>query len=252
MFSIESKVIIVTGSAGDIGFGFCETLAKAGAKMVLADLNIELAETRAEQLRAQGLVAIATQLDVTSEASAAAAAKVAADTFGGIDALVNSAALMKEIPEYAASKIDMVWWRRVIDVNLTGPLICARAVLPYMKQRGKGKIVNIVSGGAFVPSGVYGAGKLGLVSLTASLATELGEFKINVNALAPGQMDTQSGYAARGFSDEYVKALAPAIPLKTLGTPADLVGTLVYLLSPASDWVTGQTVSVDGGWIMRL
>lgn len=252
MFDLTGKVAVITGGGGDLGFAFGRALAAEGAQVALADINPQAAADKAALLSAEGQEAMGVAVDVTSEESTHAMAGAVVERFGRIDILVNAAALMKEIPTYSTLALERSWWDRIIAVNLTGPLLCARAVAPYMKDAGAGKIINITSGGAFMPSGVYGVTKLGLVSLTASLAKELGQFGVNVNALAPGQMDTASGDAARGGSDAMVKALEPFVPLKVLGQTDDLIGTLIFLASSASDWVTGQNISVDGGWIMRL
>ncbi|MFA5495019.1 MAG: SDR family oxidoreductase [Porticoccaceae bacterium] len=258
LFQLENRVAIITGGAGDLGSAFGLALAKSGARVALADINREAADKRAQVIRAEGHDCMAVALDVTSEDSAAAMAKTVAEKFGGIDILVNAAALMKEIPDYSVMGIDLDWWNKVMAINVNGPLVCSRAVVPYMKNRAEkddgyfGKIINITSGGAFMPSGVYGASKLALVSLTASLARELAAGRINVNALAPGHMDTASGDAARGDNPALVAALEHMVPLKTFGKPDDLFGALIYLSSAASNWVTGQNLNTDGGWIMRL
>src|SRR5690606_10852568 len=210
--TLTNKVAIVTGGAGDIGSVFCRALAQAGARVVLTDLNGDLAKAKAETLRGEGLECTGIALDVTSEDSANAAAAFAAEKYGSVDILVNAAALMKEIPTMEPLDLSLEWWNRVINVNLTGPLVCVRAVVPYMKKAGSGKIINITSGGAFQPSGVYGVTKLGLVSLTTSLATTLGADNINVNAIAPGHMDTSSGHEARHHNEALVKALDAVVP----------------------------------------
>lgn len=258
LFQLENRVAIITGGAGDLGSAFGLALAKAGAKVALADINKDIADQRAAAIAAQGYDCIGVAVDVSSEDSAAAMAKAVADRFGRIDILVNAAALMKEIPDYSVMGIDMAWWNKVMTINLNGPLVCSRAVVPYMKKNAEadagyfGKIINITSGGAFIPSGVYGASKLALVSLTASLGRELAASRINVNALAPGHMDTASGDVSRGDNPGLVAALEQMVPLKTFGKPDDLFGALIYLSSAASNWVTGQNLNTDGGWIMRL
>lgn len=257
-FNINGRVAIVTGGAGDLGSAFGLILAKAGAKVVLADINKSLADEQANKIAMQGFECVGAQLDVTCEKSAVEMANSVAKKYGSIDILVNAAALMKEIPEYSVIGIDMDWWDKVMKINVAGPLICSRAVVPFMKKQQEqnnsyfGKIINITSGGAFIPSGVYGASKLALVSLTTSLAKELASLNINVNAIAPGQMNTASGDAARGDNPAMIAALEQMVPLKSFGSPNDLFGALMFLSSSASDWVTGQNINVDGGWIMRL
>ena len=251
--SLDSKVAFVTGAAGDLGSAFARALAQAGAKVVLADLNGEAAEAKASALNAEGLDCAGIACDVTSEEAVNAAIKFAADKYGSLDILVNAAALMKEIPTLNVLELDLKWWNKVMQVNLNGPLHCIRAAAPYMKKAGRGKIINIASGGAFIPSGSYGVSKLGLVSLTATLAKELGPHNINVNNIAPGHMDTSSGHDARGENDAMiVQALDHVVPLKTLGQAEDLLGGLLFLASSDSDWITGQTLNIDGGWITRL
>jgi NAD(P)-dependent dehydrogenase (short-subunit alcohol dehydrogenase family) len=250
---LEGKVAIITGGAGGIGSIFGRELARRGASVVLADLNREGAEKQAAELASQGLSVIGAHLDVTDAGSAQAMVDRATQELGGVDILINSAALMAEIP--AASLVDfpLDWWDRVMAVNVKGPLVCAQAAVPAMRKRGGGKIVNIVSAGAFFGGSVYGISKYALTSLTAGLATQLGADGINVNAIAPGLIADDAGYRAlpAGAMREGLHAL---VPLKTHieGPPEDLVGTLVLLVSDAGAWITGQTISVDGGWIMRL
>jgi NAD(P)-dependent dehydrogenase (short-subunit alcohol dehydrogenase family) len=138
-------------------------------------------------------------------------------------------------------------------VNVKGPLVCSQAAVPAMVERGGGRIVNIVSAGAFMAGGVYGVSKYALVSVTLNLASQLGVHGINVNAIAPGLIVDDAGYRALPAGDQR-EALRSVVPLKTHveGPPEDLVGTLVLLVSDAGAWITGQTISVDGGWIMRF
>jgi NAD(P)-dependent dehydrogenase (short-subunit alcohol dehydrogenase family) len=251
---LAGKVAIITGGAGGIGAVFGRALAEQGASVVLADLDHERAAKVADAIAADGGAAIGVGLDVTDPDSARA---VVADTtarWGGLDILINSAALMAEIPFSPLETFALDWWQRVIAVNLTGPLLCTQAAAPAMAARGGGRIVNMVSAGAFQrAAGVYGVSKYALVGLTMNLASELGAKGITVNAIAPGLVADEAGMRAlpEGPIRDLIKA---PIPLKTHveGPPEDLVGTLVLLVSAAGGWITGQTISVDGGWVMRF
>jgi len=248
---LEGKVAIVTGAGGGIGRKFSEALGRAGACVVLADINADAAKLAATELSTAGLQTLAVPTDITSESSVAGMASAAVNRFGGIDILVNNAALMAELP-LGTPLVDfpLDLWDRVLRVNLTGALLCIRGVVPSMKQRGGGKIINISSGGAFQPGGAYGISKLAIIGLTIHMASELGRYKINVNAIAPGMISTDAGKKARPRG--MVEAFAPRMPLKALGDPEDLYGALLFLSSHASDWVTGQTIGVDGGWVWRI
>ncbi len=251
-FSLDGKVAIVTGGAGGCGEEYGRGLSAAGAAVVLADLDGDRAAAAAAELTAQGRNAIGVRVDITDPGAAEAMVQAATDAFGGVDILVNNAALMKEIPQESLLTLDLDWWERVLRVNLTGALVCTRAAVPSMLSRGGGRIINQVSGGAFRPGGVYGVSKLALVSLTANLANELGPRGINVNAIAPGFVVDAAGYESLGKDSPMRTAILAAVPGKKEGPPDDLVGTLLLLASSAGDWINGQTISVDGGWIMRL
>jgi len=246
---LKGKAAIVTGAAGGIGRAYARGLAEAGAAVVLADIRGEAAAEQAAAIAADGYEAIGIQVDVTSEQSTLAMARQTSERFGSVDILVNNAALMAEIMTGGQlTTIPLEMWHRTLDVNLTGPFLCTRAVVPYMKEKGYGKIINQSSGGAWLGGAHYGMTKLGIVSMTISLAKELAKSGIRVNAIAPGWTNTEAGNATT--SPEVRAALARSIPFP-FGEPEDLVGGLVYLASAASDWVTGVTLNIDGGWITR-
>jgi NAD(P)-dependent dehydrogenase (short-subunit alcohol dehydrogenase family) len=246
---LSGKVAIVTGAGGGIGKAYARGLAEAGAAVVLADINLANAEAAAKDLVADGLRVLAVRADVSDEESANAMAAAAKEAFGSVDILVNNAALMAEIVgKGTLTTMTMDMWHRTVAVNLTGPLLCVRAVVPYMKERGYGKIINQSSGGAFMAANAYGITKLGVVSMTLSLARELAPSGIRVNAIAPGYVNTEAGAIAA--PPEVRAYVEKSIPFP-FGEPEDLVPGLLYLVGPGGDWVTGHTLNIDGGWIPR-
>jgi NAD(P)-dependent dehydrogenase (short-subunit alcohol dehydrogenase family) len=248
---LSDRAAIVTGGAGGFGRAYSRALAQAGARVALADIDAQSVHSAAGELAAEGLQCIGLELDVTSEQSVTAMVDSADEHLAGVDVMLHNAALMSEIPfAQPLSELSTEIWERVLRVNLTGPFLCAKAVVPHMKQRGGGKIINQSSGGAFGPSGIYGVSKLGLVSLTVSLARELAPYRINVNAIAPGFVRTEAGL--RSASPELEASIKQMVPLKGWGETDDVTGALLYLASSASDWVTGQTFNIDGGWVMRI
>jgi len=246
---LKGKAAIVTGAAGGIGRAYARGLAEAGAAVVLADVRGDAAAEQAAAIAADGYDAIGLQVDVTSEESTLAMARQTAQRFGSVDILVNNAALMAEVMTAGQlTTIPLDMWHRTLDVNLTGPFLCTRAVVPYMQDKGYGKIINQSSGGAWLGGAHYGLTKLGIVSMTISLAKELAKSGIRVNAIAPGWTNTEAGNSTT--SPEIRAAIGRSIPFP-FGEPEDLVGGLVFLASAASDWVTGVTLNIDGGWITR-
>jgi NAD(P)-dependent dehydrogenase (short-subunit alcohol dehydrogenase family) len=251
-FRLDGKVAIVTGGGGGIGGVYGRALAEAGASVVLADLLGDAAEAAAAALVADGYAASGVAVDVTDAASTQAMAAHAVSTFGGVDILVNNAALMKEIPFGDLLDVTPELFDAVMRVNVLGPIQCAAAVRPSMLERGGGRIINQVSAGAFTPGGLYGISKLGLVSATVTLATSLGPLGINVNAIAPGLVMNDAGYRSLAEDSPIRAAIAAGIPGKKTAPAEDLVGALLLLASDAGAWINGQTISVDGGWVMRL
>lgn len=253
-FRLDNKVAIVTGAGGrgnSIGRAYALGLAQAGASVVVADINLEGAERVRDEIIAAGGKAIAAGVDITNPESAKAMADAAATAFGGIDILVNNAALMAELGSIQAVDVSLEEWNRILNVNLTGALICTQAVVPFLRKRGGGKIINQTSGGAFPAASVYGVGKLALVGLTTTLARQLGREKINVNAIAPGNVTSDAGRQLTPDDSPFIKFLEMSVAMRVRGAPNELVGALLLLSSSAGDWITGQVLHVDGGWIVR-
>lgn len=253
-FRLDDKIAVVTGAGGrgnSIGRAYALGLAEAGAAVVVADLNKAGAETVRDEIAAAGGRAIAAEVDIANPDSVADMASTAKEAFGGVDILVNNAAMMAELAGESAIDIPLDQWNRVLDVNLTGALNCARALVPMMRERGGGKIVNQVSGGAFPAQSVYGVGKLALAGLTTTLARQLGPENINVNAIAPGNTTSEAGKQMVPEDSPFLQFLQATVAMRAQGAPDELVGTLLLLCSRAGDWMTGQVIHVDGGWVMR-
>ncbi|KUN80780.1 SDR family oxidoreductase [Streptomyces griseoruber] len=249
---LDGKVAVVTGGAGAIGQVYGRALAEAGAAVVLADLDGARAESAAATLASDGLQALGVQTDITDRASTADMAAKSTAAFGGIDILVNNAALMAEIPQVDILDLPTDWFDRVMRVNVLGAVLCAGAVKASMTERGGGRIINQVSAGAFMGGGIYGVSKLALVNITVGLARSLGPLGINVNAIAPGLVENEPGLRSLPADHPARAALTAAIPGKKSAPAEDLLGTLLLLASPAGEWINGQVISVDGGWVTRL
>jgi NAD(P)-dependent dehydrogenase (short-subunit alcohol dehydrogenase family) len=243
---LAGKVAIVTGGARHIGAVYARRLAAEGASVVIADLLDGSAVVK--QIEADGGKAMALRVDVSNDEDTS---RMAADTvraFGHIDILVNNAAIFINIKRQPFDEITSAEWDQVSAVNIKGPFLCAKAVFPHMKQQRSGKIINISSSTVFSGTPLflhYVASKAALIGMTRSLAREVGEYGICVNAIAPGLVEHEGQNAPKEFTEFQLKARS----LKRLQTPRDLLGVLIYLASSDSDFVTGQTMIVDGGSI---
>ncbi|HVB45828.1 MAG TPA: SDR family oxidoreductase [Streptosporangiaceae bacterium] len=242
------KVAIVTGAAQGIGEAYARALAAEGAAVVVADLNEDAGADVAASITAGGGRAAFVRTDVSRPESAQAMAEFTADRFGGIDYLVNNAAIYGSMKLDLLLTVDWDYYKAFMGVNLDGALACTRACYRYLAGRGGGAIVNQSSTAAWLYASFYGLAKVGVNGLTQQLAHELGGMGIRVNAIAPGPTDTAATRTVVGdLTGDLVKTLA----LKRLGQPADLVGACLFLLSEEASWITGQIVNVDGGQVFR-
>jgi 3-oxoacyl-[acyl-carrier protein] reductase len=246
----EGRVAIVTGAGQGIGEGYAKGLAEAGASVVVADINLDQAARVANEITDGGGTALEAAVDVADMESAEALAATAVEAFGGIDQLVNNAAIFAGMRREGLTTVDLDYFYRFMEVNLYGALHCTRAVIPAMVERGRGAIVNQSSTAAWMPAGYYGLAKLGINGLTASLAMELGDQNIRVNAIAPGPIGTEA--TLEKLPDGAAEAMTAQLAIKRMGQPDDLVGALRFLLSDDAAWITGQTLSVDGLQVVRV
>ena len=248
-FDFVGKVAVVTGAGRGIGRAYAQGLAAAGASVVVADIDEAGAKETADIVTAAGGMAAAVRVDIADHDSVAAMADTATRVFGGVDLLVNNAAIFGGMKLDFLLTVDWDYLRRFLEVNLLGALVCTRACYRSMAARGGGAIVNQSSTAAYLYAGYYGWAKAGINSLTQQLAHELGGMNIRVNAIAPGPTDTE---AARSVvPDEYMRQLVGSLALKRQGSPEDLVGMCLFLLSDDARWVTGHVFNVDGGQVMR-
>jgi 3-oxoacyl-[acyl-carrier protein] reductase len=202
----------------------------------------------AKEIEAAGGQALFVRTDVSSHESAAALVEATVAAYGGIDGLVNNAAIYGEMAFDLLISVDWEYYKKFMSVNMDGALVMTRAVYPEIQKRGGGSIVNQSSTAAYLYSGFYGLAKVGVNGLTQQLAHELGGLKIRVNAIAPGPTDTQ---ATRTQAGDAAKELVKGLALKRMGQPEDMVGACLFLLSEDSSGVTGQIIAVDGGQTFR-
>jgi NAD(P)-dependent dehydrogenase (short-subunit alcohol dehydrogenase family) len=246
IFDLTGKVAIVTGTSRGLGQNFARALAMAGADLVLTSRKPETLREFENEIQSMGRRTLALPLDVRDQESIRAMAKSASAHFGRIDILVNNAGCNVRKPA-----LEVTWddWNLVLDTNLRGTFFVSQAVAPHMIARKHGRIISIGSVTAvagYAGLGPYGASRGGVKQLTMSLADDWGVHGITVNCLAPGWFKTSQN-AVMYEDKEWVSYLCDRIPLKRPGQPRDLDGAIVFLASDASEYVTGQTLLVDGG-----
>jgi len=242
---IQDKAAIVTGGGSGIGKGTGIRLAEEGAAVAIFDIDIEGARHTAQEIQEAGGRALALRVDVSKAAEVESAVQEVISTLGKIDILVNNAGLSTMT---SIAKMSEDVWDSTLDVNLKGVFLCCRAVIPHMKERRCGKIVNISSslGLTGSPARVhYSAAKTGVIGFTRGLASELGPFNINVNAVGPGIIDTPM--LERDVGPELRQRLPERVPLRRLGVPRDIADAVLFLVSDESSYISGQCLFVCGG-----
>jgi 2-dehydro-3-deoxy-D-gluconate 5-dehydrogenase len=248
LFDLSGRVAVVTGGNGGIGLGMAKGLAAAGGSVVVAARNAEKGQQAAATLAASGVKSAFIALDVADEDSCRAIIDETVARFGRLDILVNNAGTSIRKPPESFTEAE---WHAVLDTNLTGALFCSQAAYPVMKEIGGGKIINIGSMYSIFGTSygaAYAASKGGLVQLTKSLAIAWAKDNIQVNAVLPGWVDTELTQGARRHVPELHDRVLDRTPAGRWGVPDDLAGIAVFLSAPASDFVTGAAIPVDGGY----
>lgn len=245
--NMKDKIAVVTGAASGIGCATAQALAKAGATVVVADIDADKGEASAAAIRQNGGKAEFKQVDMTDAASIGAFAAAVQTQFGAVDVLVNGAGWGRTAPFLEGTP---EFWAKLIALNLVGPMTLAKALLPAMIERASGRIINIASDAGRVGSlgeTVYSSAKGGLIAFTKSLARETARYQISVNCVCPGPTDTPLMAAV---PDKVKEALTKAIPLRRLGKPEEVARAVLFFAGDGASYVTGQVLSVSGGLTM--
>jgi 2-deoxy-D-gluconate 3-dehydrogenase len=251
LFDLAGRVAVVTGGNGGIGLGMAKGLARAGATIVVAGRDAAKNKTAVQELQALGAKSSAIPVDVLKEESCRALIDSTIAAYGRLDILVNNAGMsIRKQPE----QYSLAEWHTVLDSNLTSAFLCSQAAYPAMKKVGTGKIINIGSmmsifGAAFATA--YAASKGGMVQMTKSMATAWAKDNIQVNAILPGWIDTALTRRAREQVSGLHESVLKRTPAGKWGVPDDFSGIAVFLAAPASDFVTGAAITVDGGYSVQ-
>jgi NAD(P)-dependent dehydrogenase (short-subunit alcohol dehydrogenase family) len=241
---LKDKVALVTGAGSNLGKVYAFALASEGAKVVIGDLDGALAKSAAAELRETGAKAIGIEMDCGKEDHILSGVETTQREFGGVDILVNNAGLARGRWSLF-SELTTAEWEKIMFVNVIAPLVAARACRPIMKARGGGVIVNQSSNSAyFAPTSAYGVSKLAISAMTVGMATEYADDNIRVNGIAPGMMNGR-------LPQEVVDRMVSLQRIRRRGFPEDLRGVILFLCTDDSSFMTGQTVIVDGGVVVR-
>lgn len=251
MSRLQGKTIVVTGGGRGLGRAFAERIAQEGANVVIAEIEAELGEQTAEALRTAGTDAIALPTDISNAQSLAQLAETIKARWGAVDGLVNNAAIASGVGGKRFDEISEEAFDRVMAVNVRGTWLAIKALVPLMRERGKGKIVNIASDTALWGAPVllhYVASKGAIIAMTRSLARELGDYNIAINTIAPGLTLTEATETVAPARHQlYIEGRA----IKRQQLPEDVTGAVVFLLSDDADFITGQTLPVNGGFVFN-
>jgi 3-oxoacyl-[acyl-carrier protein] reductase len=250
---LKGKVAIVTGGAKGIGKAYCLGLAKEGAKVCIADIDFEAAKKLADKIGETGGEAFPIKVDVSNEQEVKEMVKACHEKFGSVDILINNAAYYIDAWRGPWNEVPLDEWFKTLSVNVVGMWLCCKAVFPYMKEKGKGKIINISSGTALGSPTTgfihYVTSKGAVIAFTRALAREVGEYGITVNTVTPSLVLTERTKAL--YPPERFQRARERRCIKRDEYPEDLVGAIIFLASDESDFITGQIINVDGGAIMH-
>lgn len=247
---LDGRTAVVTGGGTGLGRVFATALAEEDARVAIADIKLADAKAAAEGIGTAGGVAVALEFDQSDPDSVEEMIRKTEDHLGPVEVLVNNASLFSTLERGEALDISPEEWTTVVQTNLNGTFFCCRAAMPSMRERGYGKIVNIASSAIFSATNRlahYVAAKAGVVGMTRALAREYGNSGITVNCIAPGATDS----GASQSTSEYLRSKVGARSIQRVQTPDDLVGAVIFLCSPMSDFVTGQNLVVDGGSVFQ-
>jgi 3-oxoacyl-[acyl-carrier protein] reductase len=247
-YQLQGQVAIITGAGRGIGLCIARELGRSGASIVVADIKPELGERAARELASSSIAAVAVPVDVANAASIKTMVTDVMARFGRIDILVNNAGICPYTPFTDVTEKE---WNQVLDVNLKGMFLCSRSVFPAMKKQGRGKILNVASmaarTGGRASSVHYTTSKAGVMGITRSMAMHLGQYGVNVNAVAPGVIQTEM---TASWIPEAKANVQKQIPLGRLGLPEDVAKVALFLCSRAADYLTGVVLDVTGGLVM--